>query len=100
MCSFVIKCNPFFFRNLINIDVSKIVIKQMKAANIKRPELIFEEMDATSMSYPDGQFSVVLDKGTLDALMPDDKEETKNTIAKYFDVRIAVFHLNTIKFSY
>lgn len=52
-----------------------------------RPDLIYEHMDATQMTYPDERFSVVLDKGTLDALMPDVKETTTATIDKYFKVR-------------
>ena len=52
----------------------------------KRPDLIFEHMDATAMTYPDDKFSIVLDKGTLDALMPDSTPETNNRINKYFTV--------------
>ncbi|KAL6440842.1 hypothetical protein ACFW04_003339 [Cataglyphis niger] len=49
-----------------------------------RSDLIYEHMDATKMTYPDEMFSVILDKGTLDALMPDAKETTISTIDKYF----------------
>jgi ubiquinone/menaquinone biosynthesis C-methylase UbiE len=35
----------------------------------KYPHMVWEVMDATKMSYPDGHFDVVLDKGTLDALI-------------------------------
>jgi len=38
------------------------------------------------MTYPNEKFSVVFDKGTLDALMPDTKETTIATIDKYFKV--------------
>lgn len=51
-----------------------------------RADLVYEQMDATQMTYPDDTFSVVLDKGTLDALMPNAKEETISTINKYFKV--------------
>ena len=34
------------------------------------------------MEFPDGDFSVVLDKGTLDALMTDSSEETVQTVEK------------------
>lgn len=54
--------------------------------NSTRPDLVYEHMDATQMTYPDEKFSVVLDKGTLDALMPDAKEATVSTIDKYFKV--------------
>ncbi|CAK9821314.1 eEF1A lysine and N-terminal methyltransferase homolog [Anthophora retusa] len=73
------------YRNITNIDISHIVIKQMRDINASvRPDLIYEQMDATQMTYSDDSFSVVLDKGTLDALMPDTKEGTKSTIDKYF----------------
>ncbi|XP_077272908.1 eEF1A lysine and N-terminal methyltransferase homolog [Temnothorax americanus] len=73
------------YRNIINIDISHIVIKQMRDINNgTRPDLIYEHMDATQMTYPDEKFSVVLDKGTLDALMPDTKETTISIIDRYF----------------
>lgn len=56
--------------------------------NGTRPDLMYEHMDATEMTYPDEKFSVVLDKGTLDALMPDSKEATVSTVDKYFKVHI------------
>lgn len=54
--------------------------------NATRPDLVYEHMDATQMIFPDEKFSVVLDKGTLDALMPDSKEVTVSTVDKYFKV--------------
>jgi len=54
--------------------------------NDTRPDLVYEHMDATQMTYSDEKFNVVLDKGTLDALMPDAKEATVSTIDKYFKV--------------
>lgn len=41
-------------------------------------------MDALNTTFDNEQFNVVLDKGTLDALMPDDTQETHDTIDKYF----------------
>ncbi|CAH1395829.1 unnamed protein product [Nezara viridula] len=74
------------YRQITNIDISKTVIKQMKLANVsKRPELIFEEMDATHMSFEAETFSVVFDKGTFDALMPDEEPDTLNNIKKYVE---------------
>ncbi|XP_017893172.1 methyltransferase-like protein 13 [Ceratina calcarata] len=73
------------YRNIINVDISHIVIKQMCDINGSvRPGLVYEQMDATQMTYPDDMFNVILDKGTLDALMPDAKENTVSTINKYF----------------
>ncbi|XP_031837673.1 eEF1A lysine and N-terminal methyltransferase homolog [Nomia melanderi] len=73
------------YRNITNIDISHIVIKQMCDINASvRPDLIYEQMDATQMTYPSDTFSVILDKGTLDALMPDTKENTTTIVNKYF----------------
>ncbi|XP_043599147.1 eEF1A lysine and N-terminal methyltransferase homolog [Bombus pyrosoma] len=73
------------YRNITNIDISHIVIKQMRDINATmRPQLVYEHMDATQMAYADNTFSVVLDKGTLDALMPDTKEGTISNINRYF----------------
>lgn len=41
-------------------------------------------MDAMNTSFENESYNVVLDKGTLDALMPDDTEETIAQIDKYF----------------
>ncbi|XP_076766144.1 eEF1A lysine and N-terminal methyltransferase homolog [Xylocopa sonorina] len=74
------------YRNITNIDISHIVIKQMRDINASgRPDLVYEQMDATQMTYSNNAFSVILDKGTLDALMPDTKEGTLSTINKYFE---------------
>ncbi|XP_033186589.2 eEF1A lysine and N-terminal methyltransferase homolog [Bombus vancouverensis nearcticus] len=73
------------YRNITNIDISHIVIKQMRDINATmRPQLVYEHMDATQMAYADNTFSVVLDKGTLDALMSDTKEGTVSNVNKYF----------------
>ncbi|XP_043510386.1 eEF1A lysine and N-terminal methyltransferase homolog [Frieseomelitta varia] len=73
------------YRNITNIDISHIVIKQMRDINATtRPKLSFLHMDATQMTFADDVFNVVLDKGTLDALMPDTKEETISNVNRYF----------------
>ena len=36
------------------------------------------------MSYGDGEYSVVLDKGTLDAIMTDGGEQTTSTVNRMF----------------
>ncbi|ETN61319.1 CGI-01 protein [Anopheles darlingi] len=73
------------FKKITNIDISPVVIKQMQEANrTSRPEMTWCQMDATAMTFPDETFSVVLDKGTLDALFTDDSETVLTTIRKYF----------------
>ncbi|XP_069356733.1 eEF1A lysine and N-terminal methyltransferase homolog [Maniola hyperantus] len=73
------------YPNITNIDVSEVVIKQMKAINSHRTCMKFHYMDALNMTFENDEFNVVLDKGTLDALMPDDSRETIERIDKYFN---------------
>jgi len=63
------------YRNIRSVDISDLVINQMSQQNKQRRELIFEKMDVTDMKYKDDEFSVVLDKGTLDALFTDTSEK-------------------------
>ena len=72
------------FRNITSIDVSDVVIRQMSEQNKGRPDLIFAKMDATEMEFQENQFSVVLDKGTLDALFTDDSPDVVSKIEKMF----------------
>ncbi|XP_035916932.1 eEF1A lysine and N-terminal methyltransferase homolog isoform X2 [Anopheles stephensi] len=70
---------------ITNIDISPVVIKQMQEANrTTRPEMAWNQMDATAMTFPDETFSVVLDKGTLDALFTDESAEVVSVVQKYF----------------
>ncbi|KAJ8939942.1 hypothetical protein NQ318_007870 [Aromia moschata] len=78
--------SEYLHNNITNIDISQVAIRQMLSQNGKsRTNLKYLQMDALNMTFSDAQFSVVLDKGTLDALMPDDSEETLSKIIKYFN---------------
>ncbi|CAH2059889.1 unnamed protein product [Thlaspi arvense] len=58
------------FRDITNVDFSKVVISDMLRRNIRtRPELRWRVMDITKMQLADESFDTVLDKGALDALM-------------------------------
>ncbi|XP_055540802.1 eEF1A lysine and N-terminal methyltransferase homolog [Wyeomyia smithii] len=73
------------FKQITNIDISEVVIKQMQEANrLSRPEMLWYHMDATAMNFSDSKYSVVLDKGTLDALFTDESDATVTTVRKYF----------------
>ncbi|XP_063283424.1 eEF1A lysine and N-terminal methyltransferase [Pelobates fuscus] len=64
-------------KNLTNIDVSEVVIRQMSERNAsKRPLMTFQLMDATQTTFSDSHFQAVLDKGTLDAILTDTEERT------------------------
>uniref|UniRef100_A0A0K0DIE8 Bis(5'-adenosyl)-triphosphatase n=1 Tax=Angiostrongylus cantonensis TaxID=6313 RepID=A0A0K0DIE8_ANGCA len=58
------------FRSIHSIDVDSAVIEEQRLRNRKRPELLYAKDDATSLSFGDDLFSVVVDKGTLDSLLP------------------------------
>ncbi|KHJ92994.1 methyltransferase domain protein, partial [Oesophagostomum dentatum] len=58
------------FRTIQSIDTDMSVIEEQRLRNRQRPELVFLEDNATSMSFADDSFTVAVDKGTLDALLP------------------------------
>ncbi|XP_004626861.1 methyltransferase-like protein 13 [Octodon degus] len=65
------------YQDIVNIDISEVVIKQMRERNAsRRPQMSFLKMDMTRMEFPDASFQVVLDKGTLDAVLTDEEERT------------------------
>ncbi|CAH0557061.1 unnamed protein product [Brassicogethes aeneus] len=73
------------YEKITNIDISQIAIRQMLSQTEKdRPNLKYLHMDALNTTFENETFNVILDKGTLDALMPNDDEETVNNVRKYF----------------
>lgn len=59
------------WKRIVNNDISKVVIEQMSETN-KYPDMLYQVMDVTAMSYPDESFDMVLDKSTIDALLCSD----------------------------
>ncbi|KAF9269069.1 S-adenosyl-L-methionine-dependent methyltransferase [Marasmius fiardii PR-910] len=58
------------FKNIVNVDYSAVVIEQMQRRhNQERPEMQWHEMDVRELRFPDDSFDVVIDKGTMDAMM-------------------------------
>ncbi|XP_078466796.1 eEF1A lysine and N-terminal methyltransferase isoform X1 [Lampetra fluviatilis] len=68
-------------KSVVSVDVSETAIRVMRE---RRPDLDFRVMDVTAMDFDDGSFQVVLDKGTLDALMPDSSPPTLLTVTRMF----------------
>ncbi|CAG2245881.1 EEF1AKMT4 [Mytilus edulis] len=75
------------FLNITNTDYSPVVIENMRnKCQQKYPGMSWEVMDILNMTYEPETFDVVLEKGTLDALMVHEKdpwnisEETEKTI--------------------
>ncbi|CAJ0602264.1 unnamed protein product [Cylicocyclus nassatus] len=63
------------YRTVHSIDTDAAVIDEQRLRNKERPELVFGVDDATSLSFGDESFSAVVDKGTLDALLPPEATE-------------------------
>ncbi|XP_067845854.1 eEF1A lysine and N-terminal methyltransferase [Heptranchias perlo] len=73
------------YQGITNIDISEVVIEQMKERNAtRRPTMVFMKMDMMQMGFADSQFQVVLDKGTLDAIMTDESEGTLHNVNRMF----------------
>ena len=70
----------------MNVDTSAVVIRQMTAKTKNRPGMVFDRQDATATNFESDEFSVIIDKGTLDALMFAPTEEGKALGLKLFKV--------------
>jgi ubiquinone/menaquinone biosynthesis C-methylase UbiE len=57
------------YTNIVNVDISGVVIDQMKKRNLHRPNMEWVEMDALDMQYEECSFDIVFDKSTLDAIL-------------------------------
>ncbi|KAL1423654.1 hypothetical protein MTO96_021028 [Rhipicephalus appendiculatus] len=66
------------YKNITSIDISDVVIRQMNDKYVSsRPQMKFLQMDATQMNFKDEEFSVIVDKGTVDALTPNSDSAAK-----------------------
>ncbi|XP_009980977.1 PREDICTED: methyltransferase-like protein 13 isoform X2 [Tauraco erythrolophus] len=71
--------------DIVNIDISDAVIRQMQErSGSKRPKMSYLLMDMLQMDFSDAHFQVVLDKGTLDAILTDEEEATLAKVDKMF----------------
>lgn len=60
----------FGYHNILNIDISTVVIDQMKERNQEqRPFMTWKVMDALDMKVKPGSIDVVIDKSTIDAIL-------------------------------
>jgi len=58
------------FTDILSIDYSEVVIDRMrKLVSSKKPDVKFDVADVREMKYADGAYDVIVDKGTLDAVL-------------------------------
>jgi SAM-dependent methyltransferase len=57
------------YEHITNMDISPVVIEDMKERNLDRQNMVWEVMDVMSMEYKDESFDIAIDKSTIDALL-------------------------------
>ncbi|KAL4223238.1 Methyltransferase-like protein 13 [Mactra antiquata] len=72
------------YHHITNIDISDTAIRQMTEKNQDRSDMKFLKMDVLNMEFSASDFSVVIDKGTLDALMVDNSHKVVGDVEKMF----------------
>jgi ubiquinone/menaquinone biosynthesis C-methylase UbiE len=60
------------FRRVVNIDISSVIIEEMSQRFAQFTDVEWHVMDCTQMTFGDGTFDAIFDKGTLDALLCDE----------------------------
>ncbi|KAF9580504.1 hypothetical protein BGW38_002833, partial [Lunasporangiospora selenospora] len=84
------------YHNIVNIDYSKTVIQNMAEKCKDRVGMEWIEMDIRDLKFEDSSFDIVIDKGTMDALMCDrgdvwnPDEELVRTVAQEVDEVVRV----------
>lgn len=75
------------FHNIVNVDFSDVVLKKMF---LRAPMMDWLTMDIQHLAFKKNSFDIVLEKGTLDALLAgedvwDVSDEGKNIVTKVLD---------------
>jgi SAM-dependent methyltransferase len=72
------------YTSVTSIDLDAGVIREMKQkAGAARPGMVWQVQDATGTSFAAAAFTAVVDKGTLDALLPENLEAHQATAVRY-----------------
>ena len=71
------------FSKVINIDISDVLISQMKSKYQNNSHLEWFAMDCTNLTFDSNYFDYVVDKGTIDALYCN--SESTQLISKTMD---------------
>lgn len=79
------------YKNIVNIDFSETVIKNMKERCYNMPEMKWIKMNIKDLKFDNESFDVVIDKGTMDSLMSDNGYiiDPSNELAKeiYYEIK-------------
>lgn len=59
---------------MTSVDYSSVVVDAMRTRYAHMPNLRWETMDVRALDFPSGSFDVVLEKGTLDALLAGEED--------------------------
>lgn len=57
------------FKHVTSVDISEVVIAQMKERCASKPELVFDHQDVRKLDFNSEYFDVAIDKGTMDSLL-------------------------------
>ncbi|CAD7949163.1 unnamed protein product [Amoebophrya sp. A120] len=84
------------FANITNIDSSAVAMKAMAEKYKDKTGLSYSEMNVKQMDYGDGQFGVILDKGTMDSILCGEAstlniQKALTEIARVLDPKTGVF---------
>jgi len=56
------------YENIVNVDIAESVVAHMKQQYGHMDKMTWQTMDATALTFPDGAFDAVIEKGMFDAL--------------------------------
>lgn len=74
------------YTDVMSIDISGIAIEKMTQKFSGRAGMSFLKMDATQMSFADGSFDLVFEKGTLDAMYTGASHMVRQVVEESFRV--------------
>ncbi|CAG8836539.1 40059_t:CDS:2, partial [Gigaspora margarita] len=87
------------YHNITNVDFSAIVIENMQTRCIDKVGMSWLVMDIRDLKFPEETFDVIIDKGTMDALMSDEgnvwdpKPETVENVKRAVDQVVRVLKI-------
>lgn len=65
------------YTSITNVDYSSVCVESMAERHKECAQLSWLCMDARRLAFPDGVFDVVLEKGTLDAMLVEESDPWK-----------------------